>query len=157
MIEVTLQRDGDNGVSAFGRIFIEGERQCFTVEPSLGRKEHPGILPGRYRLIWADSARLGRKTMRLVDVPAVIPKKGPVTAFRDGILIHAGNKATDSLGCIIVGTVRKNPDWVSNSKIALSALENKLLGRMSGRLAEECWITILAPSPETIIEQARRV
>ena len=50
------------------------------------------IPPGIYKIILNESPKFKRILPRLIDVP-----------FFDGILIHRGNRASDSEGCIIVG------------------------------------------------------
>jgi len=69
------------------------------------------IPSGLYRLAWTISPRLGRKTLRLLDVPGF-----------DGVLIHAGNTPQDSLGCLLVG-MSKSDGGVSQSRAALATLE----------------------------------
>ena len=79
---------------------MNGAYFCDTIEDpvrTLKSKEDkvPGktaIPPGIYKIILNESPKFKRILPRLIDVP-----------FFDGILIHRGNRASDSEGCIIVG------------------------------------------------------
>lgn len=83
-----------------GHLYINDKYFCDTLEDTvriLKSKEDkiPGetaIPPGIYKIILNKSPKFKRILPRLVDVP-----------FFDGILIHRGNRASDSEGCIIVG------------------------------------------------------
>lgn len=68
--------------------FLEGG----VVEKVHGRTAIPR---GKYRLITSFSNRFQRVLPLVVDVPGF-----------SGIRIHGGNRAEDSLGCILVGKVR---------------------------------------------------
>lgn len=58
---------------------------------------------GTYKVVVSISPRFGRKLPRLLNVPSF-----------EGILIHRGNKAKDTSGCILVGENRE-PGKVLNS------------------------------------------
>jgi hypothetical protein len=88
---------------------------------------------GRYRLAFTRSPRLKRFTIRLLDVPGF-----------DGILIHPGNTAADSMGCILPGisTDRKK---VMGSRLAVAKLESILRPLiLSG---EEVYLDIIKGEP----------
>jgi hypothetical protein len=62
------------------------------------RDNAPGVscVPeGDYGLVYVMSNRLGHETPRLLNVPG-----------RSGVLIHGGNTAKDTTGCLLVGRVR---------------------------------------------------
>lgn len=82
-----------------GKLYIDGQYFCDTLEDkvrNLSReKKIPGqtaIPAGEYEIIVNVSPRFKRKLPRLLDVPEF-----------DGILIHRGNTAEDTAGCILVG------------------------------------------------------
>lgn len=82
---------------------------CHTLEPSISAL-HPCIPTGIYKFEMRESPRFHRVLPRLLHV------KG-----RSGILIHSGNTAKDTKGCILVGAttpVRKN--FLCDSRIMLS-------------------------------------
>jgi hypothetical protein len=92
---------------------------CFTLERRLDAATHPGIPAGDYPLtlepthnvrLWSPDP--DRFLPRLHDVPG-----------REGILIHAGNVAGDTEGCILVGLERATtPGVLLRSRDALRSL-----------------------------------
>lgn len=87
---VRLERS-DEGV--FGMLRIDGQVQCVTLEPPQrgNEKNVSCIPPGRYDCRRRVSRRFG-ETFEVLGVPN-----------RSDILFHAGNLATDSRGCILLG------------------------------------------------------
>lgn len=83
-----------------GSLYVNGEKFCDTLEDRVrdlagGESKVPGetaIPEGRYRVIVNRSPKFGRDLPRLLDVPQF-----------EGVLIHRGNSAEDSAGCILVG------------------------------------------------------
>lgn len=82
-----------------GRLYVDGKLYCNTLEDVVrdipNEKKVPGetaIPAGTYKVIYNWSPKFGRNLPRLLDVP-----------YFDGILIHPGNTARDSAGCILVG------------------------------------------------------
>lgn len=83
-----------------------GERFCETLEDKIVDTNKNGVFDkpekkvtgesaipyGKYEVIYNWSPRFGRNLPRLLNVPHF-----------EGILIHPGNDATDSSGCILVG------------------------------------------------------
>lgn len=82
-----------------GRLYVDGKFFCNTLEDTVRdlnkEKKVPGktaIPAGEYKVIFNWSPKFGRNLPRLLNVPAF-----------DGILIHPGNTAEDSAGCILIG------------------------------------------------------
>ena len=79
-----------------GRLYINGEYQCDTLEdPVRDGPKIPGetaIAEGTYKVTLAYSPHFKRYLPLLHDVPDFT-----------GILIHAGNTPKDTRGCILVG------------------------------------------------------
>ena len=87
-------------------LLLDGDYFCDTLEDAVRDTKIPGrtaIPAGRYRVIVNQSPRFGRDLPRLLDVPRF-----------EGILIHRGNTAKDTAGCILVGE-NKEPGKVVNS------------------------------------------
>ena len=91
-----------------GRMYLDNVFFCHTCEDGDRFLENgvtekvygrTAIPRGKYRLTTSDSARFGR----------VLPLVLDVIGF-SGIRIHGGNRAEDSLGCILVGKVRTSTD-----------------------------------------------
>lgn len=95
------------GAEAFtpGVLYANGLRFCFTCEDEDRHLETEGtgakvngrtcIPRGRYLVEVAYSPHFGKEFPRLIDVPGY-----------SGVLLHGGNRAEHSLGCILVGKVR---------------------------------------------------
>lgn len=82
-----------------GRLYVDGKLFSNTLEDTVRdlnrEKKIPGktaIPAGEYKVEFNWSPKFGRNLPRLLNVPAF-----------DGILIHPGNTADDSAGCILVG------------------------------------------------------
>ena len=82
-----------------GRLFVDGKFFCNTLEDTVrdlsNEKKVYGktaIPYGKYKVVYNWSPKFGRTLPRLLNVPAF-----------EGILIHPGNTADDSAGCILVG------------------------------------------------------
>ena len=82
-----------------GRLFVDGKFFCNTLEDTVRDLSNekkvygkPAIPYGEYKVVYNWSPKFGRNLPRLLNVPAF-----------EGILIHPGNTADDSAGCILVG------------------------------------------------------
>jgi len=115
-----------------GKCTVDGEYICDTIEDTvrvLNSKEdkvygETAIPAGTYNADIYFSKKFGYKVVRLFDVP-----------YFEGIYVHKGNTAKDSLGCIILGYNDKK-GWVSRPTIAL----NKLIKAVEG--ADKIIVTI---------------
>lgn len=77
----------------FGVLRMDGEVFCVTLEPpDLDNAVGASCIPaGRYRCTKVESPRFG-STYEVQDVPG-----------RTNILFHAGNVASDTRGCVLLG------------------------------------------------------
>ena len=105
-MELRLERLWPKAEYTVGRLYVDGELFCNTLEDKVAdvnrngefdgaERKVPGktaIPYGTYKIFYGWSPRFGRNLPRLLNV----------TAF-EGILIHPGNTAEDSAGCILVG------------------------------------------------------
>lgn len=96
-------------------------------------KGQTAIPYGRYRLAWTTSPRLGRKTLRLLSIPGF-----------DGVLIHPGNTAADSMGCILPG-LSTDREKVMGSRLAVEKLEKLLVPLIQS--GEEVYLDIIKGEP----------
>jgi Steigviridae/Suoliviridae L,D-carboxypeptidase/transpeptidase len=116
-MKLTLVRRIFTDTSTIGELAIEGEPECLTLEDPVRDRKIKGktaIPAGTYGLVVALSPRFRRRMPRLENVPGF-----------EGILIHWGNTAADTEGCILVGQ-SKAKDFVGGSKAAFNALFKKL-------------------------------
>lgn len=115
-MEIFLKRIARKATYTIGQLYINGERFCDTIEDKDRDLNHNGkfdngetkvyaqtaIPNGRYEITMkVQSPKFSKKTAykwcngylpRLLNVPGF-----------DGVLLHCGNTARDSAGCIIVG------------------------------------------------------
>ncbi len=127
-----------------GTLSIDGVRFCDTLEnknrdhnkdgdlndPGEGKVYAKTAIPfGTYKVIVNRSPKFKRELPRLLDVPHF-----------EGILIHRGNTAKDSAGCILVGE-NKIKGQVINS----TQYENELVKRLKAAIkkGEEVEIEIV--------------
>lgn len=107
-MRLTLKRIAARPTYTIGKLYVDGAYLCDTLELPLapaGKKAGRGyaIAPGVYDVIASVSPKFKRVLPRLLNVIG-----------RDGILIHRGNTAADTSGCILVGE-NTTPGRVNNS------------------------------------------
>lgn len=120
-MELRLKRIARKATYTIGRLYIDGQCFCDTIEDrdrslrqdmaraAIKRIKVPGetaIPTGRYRVtLGVRSPRMSqKKAYEFCD--GYVPRLINVPGF-DGILIHIGNTARDSEGCILVGENRE--------------------------------------------------
>lgn len=94
-MNIELKRRYLGEVYTIGSLSIDGQYFCDTLEDAVRQVKVYGktaIPYGRYNIILNVSPHFGRILPRLIDVPQF-----------DGVLIHRGNTAEDTAGCILVG------------------------------------------------------
>ncbi len=117
-MQLLLERFEFSDTSTIGKLYVDGEFFCFTLEDKDRRLEDGGVkvygetcIPrGSYQVIIDFSNRFKIDLPRIVDVPQFT-----------GIRIHPGNKAQNTEGCILVGSSHSK-DWISNSKPTFAKL-----------------------------------
>lgn len=104
-----------------GRLYVDGELFCNTLEDKVRDIEKEGkvygetaIPYGEYEVVFNYSPKFKRNLPRLLNVPHF-----------EGILIHPGNTAKDSLGCILVGK-NTQKGMLTESRVTSDAL-NKII------------------------------
>jgi len=92
-MHLSIRRLSDNHFGTFGVLMVDGQPYCWTLERRYRRNARniSCIPPGTYRCKRKRSRRFGA-TWEVLDVEN-----------RSGILFHAGNKESDSRGCILLG------------------------------------------------------
>lgn len=124
LIEVIRCRANECGT--FGRLFIEDKFECYTLEPPMPKvKVKPYPIPeGTYDLVINVPSPKYKFRFPYSFFHGCVPRLLNVPKF-DGILIHIGNFAKDTLGCILVGQ-KASLSRLYNSTNAYTALFRKL-------------------------------
>ena len=98
-MKLKLKRIALRDTYTIGKLYVDGQYFCDTLEDRVRdltkEKKVPGetaIPAGTYNMVVNVSPKFKRMLPRLLNVPQF-----------DGILIHRGNTAKDSSGCILVG------------------------------------------------------
>lgn len=111
--ELVLTRTTPTEKCTIGELSLRGTRLCYTLEDVERDQKVYGetaIPATTYDVELSHSPKFKKTLPRLLNV----------LGFR-GVLIHSGNTAADTEGCILVGTT-KVPDSIGGSRIALKAL-----------------------------------
>ena len=108
MVKLKLRRDGQDEQCTWGSLFVDGTFFCRTLEPPPVRYRIPA---GTYKVTGYYPSKKFKGFRPLVHV----------TDGHSGILIHEGNTAADTVGCILVGRSYKD-HRVAGSRAALTDL-----------------------------------
>ena len=116
-MELTLKRIARREKYTIGRLYIDGKYFCDTIEDkdrglsqklpvtvnkNLKRRGVTAIPVGRYRVTLDMVSPKFSKKIAYQFCGGKLPRLINVPAF-DGVLIHIGNTANDTEGCILVG------------------------------------------------------
>ena len=107
--------------ATIGALYVDGVFHCYTLEDAIqpvGQPKVPGstaIPTGTYHVIVNLSPRLKKRMPRLLNVPGF-----------DGILIHKGNDAGDTSGCILIGAKVDSPTRISDCSKVFDELFQKI-------------------------------
>ena len=144
-MELTLKRKYLKDDYTIGHLFINDAYECDTIEDKVRdlNKEakvysKTAIPYGRYEVtLNVQSPKYSTRSSYLW-CNGFLPRLLNVKHF-DGILIHCGNTAEDSAGCILVGQNRVKGRLI-NSMETLKALYAKM--KIASEKGEKIWITI---------------
>jgi len=139
-MKLTVDRRWKKATYTIGILYVDGARFCETLEDKdRGLKQTDSYSSIRSRKVYGETAiPAGTYEVRM-DI--VSPKYGAVSWYQnlcggkmprltgvpcfEGILIHPGNTALDSYGCILVGRNTK-VGQVTSSKDTFAALYRKM-------------------------------
>lgn len=155
-MEITLKRIARKSTYTIGQLWINGQKVCDTLEDTdrglsqnmplatLRQKKIAGktaIPTGTYTLsLNTISPRFGQQTFYKQVCGGWLPRLLDVPAF-EGVLIHCGNTADDTDGCILVGR-NLQVGKVLNSKDTFRSLYNDHL-RTARKMGEKVVIEII--------------
>ena len=141
-MELELTRSVKTNKSTIGELTVNGVFECFILEDKERglRKDMPiselivmkiktrtAIPTGRYEIVVSFSDKFQKMLPLLLDVPAFA-----------GIRIHPGNTDANTEGCLLPGKT-KSPDMIGSSRVAFTALFDKLKAALQ---REKIFITV---------------
>ena len=142
-VELTLNRAQSNALATLGHLFVDGVPFCVTLEDVVRTDPNPAtpaneakvfgktaIPAGRYPVTVRWSVKFQREMVAVNDVPGFT-----------GILIHSGNDADDTLGCILVGKVIDGPNRIHGGSEIMPKLFYKIHEALEK--SEPVWLNIL--------------
>ncbi len=134
-MELVLKRMIYTDESTEGDLFLGEVFECNTLEDTCRNRDKnydgrlsldekvfgkTAIPAGRYEIKMEWSNKFKRKMPHLQNVP-----------YYSGIMIHWGNKAADTYGCILTGRMDPRvPDWISSSQKTYNDLEPKIVAAL---------------------------
>lgn len=131
-LELRLERDMYNNVCTIGKLYLNGKYHCDTLEDVVRDNNRDGDLDdaGELKLYGETAIPSGRYKVIINMSPRfkkMLPRLQGIKGY-EGVLIHSGNKAEDTHGCILVGQRGVNCLKGGTSTNAL----NSLLAVMKG-------------------------
>lgn len=152
-MNITLYRKWKKDTYTIGQLYVDGKFFCNTIEDK-DRNLYQGMsedeirrikvygqtaIPfGRYRISMHRKSPKYSKKKAYAKCEGYVPYLLNVPGF-EGILIHIGNWASDSCGCILVGE-NKVKGGVVNSTVWFWKLYDMM--KAADEKGEEIWITI---------------
>ena len=119
-IHLSVIRKAYRDTYTIGKMYINGEYFCDTLEDKVRTlnsindkiKGETAIPAGTYKITLEMSSRFKRKLPLLHDVP-----------YFSGILIHRGNTAKDTHGCILVGENKVKGQVINSTKAEVALMD----------------------------------
>ena len=122
-MEIRLTRNWKKSEYTIGRLFVGNDFFCNSLEPPIEpNTRHPkGAIPaGRYEITMNIISPKYSKKSAYKWCEGRLPRLLRIKGF-EGVLIHAGNTAADTAGCILVGN-NNEVGRVNNSMATLKRL-----------------------------------
>ena len=119
-INLLVIRDEFTDKSTIGKLFLNGEMFCYTLElPYLDNQRSISCIPaGEYKVRLRTAKESSTRDYLHLLVQDV--------EGRSYILVHIGNFPKDTKGCILVGQSRQQ-DRVNNSRLAMDLIVKEVL------------------------------
>jgi len=108
-----------------GRLFVDGEYQCYTLEDKVRDTKVFGetaIPAGKYKVVIDYSPRFKRELPHILNVPGF-----------EGVRIHPGNTPEDTEGCILVGKTWAGTNFIGQSRKAFEELFEKMKAAVAAK------------------------
>lgn len=127
-MKLTLVRQTLTPDSTTGQLYIDGQPFCYTLElPVIDGLPGSAIPEGTYPVVLAPSPKFMASTDDWVLRYAQLIPHIYQIPDRTNILIHWGNTASDTEGCILVGQ-SLGTNYIGNSRLAFEHLWDRIEG-----------------------------
>ncbi len=146
-MELQLKRIARRDTYTIGRLYVDGKYFCDTCEDAdrlyfdKPKVMHETAIPcGRYEITQdIKSPRFGEKSPYKEVCKGYVPRLLNVPKF-EGVLLHVGNSAKDSSGCILVGLNRQVGKVLESRKTWTEFMQKYMLPAKKRK--EQIFITI---------------
>ena len=140
-MNILVVRDDGNDRRTFGTMTFPDGYVCQTLEdvvrPDGVKVVHETAIPaGTYPVTVTMSRRFG------VMLPLIAH-----VAMYEGVRIHAGNRVSDTSGCLLVGVERGPYDNLVHSRVAMAQVQKRIADALVSP-SGVCTITIVNPHPK---------
>ena len=141
-MNILVVRDDGNDRRTFGTMTFPDGYVCQTLEdvvrPDGVKVVHETAIPaGTYPVTVTMSRRFG----------IMLPLISGVNMY-EGVRIHAGNRVSDTSGCLLVGVERGAYDNLVHSRVAMAQVQKRIADALVSP-SGVCTITITQPRVET--------
>lgn len=138
-MNLTLVRQTLTPDSTTGQLYIDGQPFCYTLElPVIDGLPGSAIPEGTYPVVLAPSPKFMASTDDWVLRYAQLIPHIYQIPDRTNILVHWGNTASDTEGCILVGQ-SLGTNYVGNSRLAFEHLWDRIEGPAR---SNDCTLTV---------------
>jgi len=138
-VNLTLVRQTLTPDSTTGQLYIDGQPFCYTLElPVIDGLPGSAIPEGTYPVVLAPSPKFMASTDDWVLRYAQLIPHIYQIPDRTNILIHWGNTASDTEGCILVGQ-SLGTNYIGNSRLAFEHLWDRIEGPAR---SNDCTLTV---------------
>lgn len=113
-----------------GKMYIDDVYKCYTLEDKY--REVKGVPVGQWKVKGETAIPVGTYKVTYEWSPhfkGMRPRLHNVPGY-DGVLIHTGNRDTDTEGCILVGSMWPGTNFVTGSKLAYDAVVPLIMGAL---------------------------
>lgn len=143
-MKLRLERRWPRDGYTIGVLFIDGDRFCETLEDTVRKgkkvKGKTAIPAGTYRIRMNTVSEKFKDRAWARPYGGIVPRLVAVPNF-EGVLIHPGNTAADTDGCILVGNNREKGKVLDSQKRYRQLMDEYLLP--AARAGEEITIEIV--------------
>jgi len=122
-MKLRLERFLLNETCTIGRLFIEDNFECYTLElPVVDGLPGSAIPTGIFPVVNLFSPKFNRKVPHIMEIPG-----------RSEIEMHFGNTVEDTNGCVLLGEtwVESNPCFIGGSRMAFEQLYMKFTAALN--------------------------